>query len=102
MAQCKSEIIKMKPAADGLEDQVNWKISYVNIDDQCDVYKSHHKHTAIATTTCTCQGDQDQNVGSSSTGMSGYKLSWIRGAVESTSPGCWMNQEQTPDQPFQV
>ena len=37
---------------------------------------------------------QDQNVGSSSTGMSGYKLSWIRGAVESTSPGCWMNQEQ--------
>ena len=43
--KCKSEINKMKPVADGLEDQVNWQISYVNIDDQCDVYKSHHKHT---------------------------------------------------------
>ena len=32
--------------------------------------------------------------GSSSTEMSGYKLPWSRGAVENTSPGCWMNQEQ--------
>ena len=44
----------MKPVVEGLEDQVNWKISYVNIDDQCVVYKSHTK-----TTTCTCQCDQD-------------------------------------------
>ena len=35
-----------------------------------------------------------KTIETSSTRLSGYKLPWNRGAVESTSPGCWMNQEQ--------
>ena len=95
----------MKPVVDGLKDQVNWEnlVDNLQLKDQlwqhwrpvCRVQEQ--PHTAIATTTCMCQcgqDHQDQKVGSSSTGMSGYKLPWSRGAVETTSPGCWMNQEQ--------
>ena len=39
-------------------------------------------------------GSVTKTIETSSTRMSGYKLPWNRGAVESTSPGCWMNQEQ--------
>ena len=37
-------------------------------------------------------GSVTKTIETSSTRMSGYKLPWNRGAVE--SPGCWMNQEQ--------
>ena len=77
--KCKSEINKMKPVPDGLEDQV-----------------TERSAMSTLTTSVTCTRPLLVRVSvtkTSSTGISGYKLPWSRGAVENTSPGCWMNQE---------